>query len=203
MRPTPIRAKRSELLPLAAAALLLLHGCDRPEAQQPEPVLGTNEECLLLVWDKQLARDEAYDRANDTVEGGAISCATGTSASQFREAIAALQEAARSGDRKRMLQELGLPLLYIDAQGNSRELKSPEMVEAVFDEVFDPPMLEALSRMDLKRMTVVPDQGAFFELGSLWLVVPEAGARPRLVTVNRQALDEAAAAVRRRAQAAR
>lgn len=198
MPPTPIRAIPSELL-AAAAAVLLLQGCDRPEAPQPEPVLGANEECLVLVWDRQQDRDEAYDRANDEVEGGAISCVTGSSASQFRAAIAALQDAARSGDRKRMLQELGLPLLYIDAQGNQRELTSPAMVEAAFDEVFDPAMLEALGRMDLKQMTVVPDQGAFFELGSLWLVVPEPGARPRLMTVNRQALSEAAAAVRRQA----
>lgn len=200
MRLTAIPVARLELLPCAAALLLLLQGCNDPQAKQSaDAVLTTDQDCLLLVWDKQQARDETYDRANDRVEGGAISCVTGSTPTQFRAAIADLQAAARSGDRKRMLRELGLPLLYIDAGGHSRELKSPEMVEAAFDQVFDAATLQALDRMDLKHMTVVPEQGAFFELGSLWLVVPEPGARPRLVTINQQALSEAAAAVRRKA----
>ena len=58
----------------------------------------------------------------------------------------------------------------------------------------------AIERLDLSRMTVVPERGGFFELGSIWLVVDKMGARPRLVTVNRQALDEAAGAARRKAQ---
>lgn len=201
MRHTAIPATRLERLSGAAALLLLLQGCNDPQAKQSaDAVVAADQDCLLLVWDKQQVRDEEYDRANDKVEGGAISCVTGSTPTQFRAAIADLQAAARSGDRKRMLRELGLPLLYIDANGKSRELKSPEMVEAAFDEVFDATTLQALGRMDLKHMTVVPEQGAFFELGSLWLVVPEPGARPRLVTVNQQALSEAAAAVRRKAE---
>ena len=47
---------------------------------------------------------------------------------------------------------------------------------------------EALLReVDLDALTVVPEQGAFVELGSVWLVVNRNGGRPRIVTVNKQA----------------
>ena len=60
-----------------------------------------------------------------------------------------------------------------------------------------------LREVDLDALTVVPDQGAFVELGSVWLVVDRNGGRPRIVTVNRQALDEAARAMRAQAEAGR
>ena len=132
-----------------------------------------------------------FDRDHDFVEGGAISCATGTSASQFDAAIATLREAAKSGNKARLLQEVGLPLLYIDADGNRREIEDRQEVEAVFDEIFDPSMIEVLQELDLSRMRVAKDQGGYFELGAIWLVVDRDGGRPRLMTVNRQALDEA------------
>lgn len=157
------------------------------------------DDCLLLVWGEQEKRDVAFDRANDLAEGGAISCATGTTASQFRAAITAIREAAQSGNKARMLEEIGIPMLYIDAEGNRRPLEDREAIEALFDKVFDPRMLEVLQRIELDEMTVVQDQGAFFELGTLWLVVDEAGGRPRIVTVNRQALDDAAEAAKEKA----
>ena len=61
-------------------------------------------------------------------------------------------------------------------------------------------MLALLREVDLDALTVVPDQGAFVELGSVWLVVDRKGGRPRIVTVNKQALGEAASAVRAEAQ---
>lgn len=199
---TPIRATKPRLLLCAAA--LLLSACDRQAAAPPQPRIAEDsaEDCLLLVWASQARRDEAFDRANDRVEGGAISCATSTSPSQFRDAIAAIKAAAAARDKRRMLEEVGFPLLYIDAGGRQRTLDSAA-IEAAFDEIFDAETLGLLQRMDLERMTVIEGQGAFFELGSLWLVVPAPGARPRLVTVNRQALAEAAAAVRREASEAR
>jgi len=91
-------------------------------------------------------------------------------------------------------------LLYIDAQGERREIKDRAEVDAVFDEIFDPAMLALLQRLDLSRMSVAKDQGGYFELGALWLVVDENGGRPRLMTVNRQALDEALEAAREQAE---
>ena len=67
-------------------------------------------------------------------------------------------------------------------------------------EVFDPTVLDALQRLDLSQITVENEQGAYFELGSLWLVVDRQGGRPRLVTVNRQALLEAAKAAKNRTE---
>ena len=157
-------------------------------------------DCLLLVWSSQKERNPQFDRDHDFVEGGAISCATGTSASQFDVAISTLRDAARSGDKARLLREVGLPLLYIDGDGKRREIKDRTEVEAVFDEIFDPAMIEVLQKIDLSRMCVAKDQGGFFELGAIWLVVDRDGGRPRLMTVNRQALDEAAGAARRKAQ---
>ena len=101
-----------------------------------------------------------------------------------------------------MLREVDIPLIYIDNDGNRRALADPQTVDAVFDEVFDGATMAMLQRIDLSQMTVVPEQkGGFFELGSLWLVVDEPGSRPRIVTVNRQAIMEAAEAARAKAQA--
>ncbi len=158
------------------------------------------EDCLLLVWSNQNEQDTAFDRAHDFVDGGAISCATGTSAGQFEAAISALREAAASGNKAHLLAQIGLPLLYIDAAGERREIEQRAQVEQVFDEIFDAPMLDLLQRLDLANMSVSKDQGGFFELGAVWLVVDKEGGRPRLVTVNRQALDEAAKAARREAE---
>ncbi|MCA0908985.1 hypothetical protein [Qipengyuania gaetbuli] len=202
-------------LHLALLPLTLLLACSpaevaEGEAQQspqlPAPEVGESpdpgENCLLLVWSEQDAPDVDFDRSHDTVKGGAISCATGTSASQFEAAIAALRDAARSGDKERLLREVGIPLLYIDAKGDRRELTGDE-VDTLFDEVFDARMIALLQNLDLSHMTVEKDQGAFFELGSLWLVVDATGGRPRVVTVNRQALGEAAEAARRQADKGR
>lgn len=169
------------------------------EARLDEALQTAKDDCLLMVWSEQAERAVAFDRAHDRVKGGAISCATGTTASQFEVAILAIREAAKSGNQARMLEQIGLPLLYIDSEGKRRPIESREMVEQIFDEVFDARMLETLGRLDLADMTVVPEQGAFFELGSLWLVVDEKGGRPSIVTVNRQALDDAARAAREKA----
>ena len=158
------------------------------EQEDPDAV----ENCLLLVWSEEEEPDIDFDRANDVVTGGAISCATGASPSRFEAAIAALREAARSGDKARILAQLGIPLLYIDENGERQDL-TEEQVEALFDDIFDSDMLDMLQRLDLSQMTVEQERGAFFALGSLWLVVDENG-QPKVVTVNRQALLEAATA---------
>ncbi|KLE36135.1 hypothetical protein AAW00_05615 [Aurantiacibacter luteus] len=159
----------------------------------PQGSLDAAQDCLLVIWDAQAEPNRDFDRAHDSVEGGAISCATGTSASEFEAALAAIRAAAAANDRAALVRELGLPLLYIDAEGNRREL-TDELAEEGFDEVFSPEMLEMMQDLSLEDITVVPDQGAFFKLGSLWLVADRQGGRPRLVTVNRQAFAEAAEA---------
>ena len=111
----------------------------------------------------------------------------------------ALREAAASGEKTRLLKEIGIPMLYIDSRGERREL-SQAQIDNLFDEIFDERMLDVLRRLDLSDITVENQQGAYFELGSLWLVVEQQGGRPRLVTVNRQALDEAAETAQRKAQ---
>ncbi|GAA5051845.1 hypothetical protein GCM10023208_12120 [Erythrobacter westpacificensis] len=151
-------------------------------------------DCLLVVWEQQVSPDREFDRANDPAEGGLISCATGTSASQFEAALTALREAATGEDRDALLGEIGVPLLYIDADGNRRDMMETDLAEREFTEVFSPEMLALMRSLDLRDMTVVPDQGGFFELGAIWLSPGEPGGRPRVVTVNRQALAEAAAA---------
>ncbi len=184
----------------------MLSGCS---AEEPMPLDTTGEleipaeagsaaveaerDCLLVVWDQQATPNRNFDRANDLAEGGLISCATGTSASQYEEALAALRKAASGNDRNALLGELNIPLLYIDADGNRRDLMDTDLAERDFDEVFSPEMLALMRDLDLREMTVVPDQGGFFELGAIWLTPGEPGGRPRLVTVNRQALAEAAA----------
>jgi hypothetical protein len=203
---TPVRAHfrgpRPSAFPLAGALLLAACGAQeapRQEAEADTPAASAGSDCLVLAWQEQQAPDRAFDEAHDLAEGGAISCATGTTASQFQAALAAIRAAAQSGDKSRLLQELGIPLLYIDAQGHRRELQRPEMVDAVFDEVFTPDAIAVLGRVKLEDLTVVAGQGAFVELGGIWLVVDRAGGRPRIATVNQQALGEAAEAARQAA----
>lgn len=168
------------------------------QAVEEEASANPGDNCLLMVWSEQDDPDIEFDRANDAVNGGAISCATGASPSQFEAAISALRDAARSGNKARILEEVGIPLLYVTDEGERRELTEGE-VELLFDEVFDDNMLDLLQRLDLSQMTVEQDQGGFFELGSLWLVVDDSG-QPRVMTVNRQALDEATEAAREKAE---
>ena len=188
-------------MPLAVA--LLLASCGAQDAPEQEAagtaVAAAASDCLVLAWQQQQAPDRAFDEAHDLAEGGAISCATGTTASQFEAALAAIRAAAQSGEKARLLQELGITLLYIDAEGNRRELQRPEMIDAVFDEVFTPEAVAVLGRVKLEDLTVVAGQGAFVELGGIWLVVDRTGGRPRIATVNQQALGEAAEAARRAA----
>ncbi len=188
----------------ALAAALVLTGCgavpeqpdpSRSQSVQQSPIQGPD--CLMLVWQNQDAPNEAFDRARDNAPGGAISCATGTSASQFEAALAAIRGAARSGDRRRLLDQLGMPLLYIDGTGKRREVRREDLANSLFDEVFDPVTIDLLSRVRLEDLTVVSGQGAFVELGAVWLVVDHKGGRPRIATVNRQALDEALEAAHR------
>ena len=202
MTPEERQELKDEIRDLCGVALkkLLMGDTDGPKSAD---IVAKGEaapgDCLLLVWSSQKERNPQFDRDHDFVEGGAISCATGTSASQFDVAISTLRDAARSGDKARLLREVGLPLLYIDGDGKRREIKDRTEVEAVFDEIFDPAMIEVLQKIDLSRMSVAKDQGGFFELGAIWLVVDRDGGRPRLMTVNRQALDEALDTARERA----
>lgn len=168
------------------------------ETVKAEASPSPGDNCLLMVWSEQDDPDIEFDRAHDAVKGGAISCATGASPSQFEAAISSLRDAAKSGDRARILEEVGIPLLYITDDGERRELTEDE-VESLFDEVFDDNMLDLLQRLDLTQMTVEKDQGGFFELGSLWLIVDDSG-QPRVMTVNRQALGEAAVVAREQAE---
>ena len=156
-------------------------------------VQAEERDCLLVVWEQQSAPDRRFDRANDMTEGGLISCATGTSASAYEQALERIRSAAAQDNRNALLGEVDIPLLYIDREGNRRDMMDSELAERGFDEVFSPEMLALMRDLDLEEMTVVPDQGGFFELGAIWLSPGEPGGQPRLVTVNRQALAEAAA----------
>ena len=187
-------AKPSAVLVPAA----LLAACSQPEprpAAEREMAVAEPEDCLLVLWEKQSDPQPDFDRENDETRGGAISCATETTPSRFDAAILAIREAAESRNRQGVLREVGLPLLYIDAHGRQRRFVSQDEVDAAFDEVFDAEMLALMQRIELDDMSVASGQGGDFALGSLWLAVPEPGARPRIVTVNRQALREAAATV--------
>lgn len=190
-------AKKPELAAMLAA-FSLLAACDGATANGKPSTLeaiekANEQDCLFLVWGAQQLRDEEFDRANDLTEGGAISCATDTTPSQYRDAIETIRDAAKSGDRKGMLSEVGIPLLYIDKSGERRELTDPAKIEAVFDEIFDPELVAMMGALDLSEISVEREAGGYFSLGALWLRPETRGGRPRIVTINRQALEEALA----------
>lgn len=149
------------------------------------------------MWRSQPAPDRAFDRAHDRVDGGSISCATNTSASQYAAALAAIRAAATSGDKAALLAQVSLPLLAIGKDGRRSELERGALAGKGFDEAFPPPMIAVLKQARLSDLTVAPDEGAFLRLGAVWLASGRAGGRPRIVTVNLQALSEANAAARR------
>ena len=198
---------------ILAMAGLALSGCNSEDALPVRPsaeaetltipdeatvaVAAAERDCLLVVWESQqegitdAGPQHDFDRANDAAEGGLISCATGTSASQYERALASIRAAAASDEPQAILRQMRVPLLVIDGDGNRLELGDTQQAEAAFDDIFTPDMLAALQRLELDDMTVVPDQGGFFELGAIWLSPAEPGGTPMLVTVNRQALMEA------------
>jgi hypothetical protein len=154
---------------------------------------GRPGDCLTLVWKARPALDEGFDRAHHWASGGALSCATGTGASQFAAELTTIRSAAARGDRAALSAEVALPLLYIDRAGHKRELDRSALAERSA-EVFSPPMIALLERVTLDDLSVVPREGAFVPLGAVWLVAERPGGRPLIVTIDREALDEAAAA---------
>ena len=169
-----------------------------PDGKRVEASSEEAADCLIAIWEtREKAGDfggeaeRQFDRDHDKAEGGAISCATGSSASQFERTLKALRDSAGNSDRAALLAEAGIPLLFIDSKGKVEELTDAKALEAAFDNVFTKATIAKLRTIELEKMIVVPNKGGFFDLGALWLVVPETGARPRLVTVNDQAAAEA------------
>ena len=154
-------------------------------------------DCLEEIWAVRERADDFggdeerdFDRAHDAAAGGAISCATATSATQFVRTIEALRESATNRDRAAVLERAGIPLLFINSDGNREEIRDRVALEAAFDRIFTDRTLERMKTLDLEDLTVVPGKGGFFDLGAIWLVVPETGAEPKLVTLNDQASAE-------------
>jgi hypothetical protein len=171
----------------------LLCACGAAPAEPDPAALPTlrAETCLPQVWQSQDSPDEAFDVAHDKVEGGSISCATETTPSVYSAALRAIRAAAIKGDRAALARESAAKLLVIDALGGRRDLPGQD---SSGEDVFTPDLLTLLSQVELSDMTVAPDGGGFFALGTVWLAPPEPGARPRIVTINLQALAEAKAA---------
>jgi hypothetical protein len=186
------------MLALAALALAGSGGSPAPAEKNPLAAAENTGDCLSAVWQAQPRPDRAFDRAHDAAEGGSISCATGTSASQFAAALTAVRAAAASGDKAALMAQLSVPLLSIDAHGTRHNYSQAELAGRAFAESFPPEVIALLARARLDDLTVVPDQGAFVSLGTVWLQASRPGGKPRIVTVNLQALGEAKAAARRR-----
>lgn len=152
------------------------------------------ESCLTDVYRDRPARDEAFDRAHDAMPGGSLSCGLSITASELRDTLAQLREAAAAEDRKRLLGHVGIPMVYIDAQGTVRQLPSMTDIEAFYDDIFTTAVVRRLATLRLEDASVVPGEGLFFDLGAVWLIVADESGRPQLLTVNHQAAEEAAAA---------
>ncbi|WP_343343546.1 hypothetical protein WJT74_08125 [Sphingomicrobium sp. XHP0239] len=210
----PILARVNAIAGVAALGILL-SGCDGteptresdaeraielaqgPEGERARPGGEAATDCLEDIWAVREQADDYggqserdFDRANDAAEGGAISCATATSATQFVRTIEALRDSASNRDRAAVLERAGIPLLFINSAGEREEIRDRASLEAAFDRIFTDRTLDRMQNLELEDLTVVPDKGAFFDLGAIWLVVPETGAEPKLVTLNDQASAE-------------
>ena len=190
---------------LVALSALALAACDSAPMDTPaEATLATvaqpTEGCLARVWQEQESPDPEFDRAHDQADGGSISCDLGTSASRLAATLADIRAAAAAGDRTALRRHLAVPLLHIDADGTRRQLSAGDLDGSMLDEILQPELMALLARGRLEDLAVVPDEGAFLELGAVWLAVRGGDGLPRIVTVNHQALAEAAAAEARRAR---
>jgi len=202
IRATPTGRRLPSRAAVAAALVLTATSCgpSAPESKPPaenalRSGLEESADCLAVVWKAQPAPGKAFDRAHDRADGGALSCATGTSASEFAAALAAIRWAAPRRDRTALASQIGLPLLFIDVSGKKTRLDRDDLA-ADAAHVFSPPILAMLERLKLEDLSVVPHEGAFADLGAVWLVAGRTGGRPKIVTIDRQALEEAAAARR-------
>ena len=73
-----------------SAALDAVEDAQGPDGTREPAGSEAAEDCLLVIWEQRAGAEDfggederAYDRAHDKADGGAISCATATSASQF------------------------------------------------------------------------------------------------------------------------
>lgn len=121
---------------------------------------------------------------------------TGTTASRFAAELSTIRAAAASGDKAALLAQVSIPLLWIDRGGARHELSQAELARD-YAEVFPPEIVALLGQVALDDLSLVPDQGAFVSLGAVWLAASRPGGKPRVVTVNLQALAEARAAAKR------
>ena len=190
--------------PLAVLALLVLAGCGQaPQGDQfagmasgspsPDRISVTPDSCLLLVWDAARPQDAAFDKANDIVEGGSISCATGSTAGQFEQTLSSARQAADTQDMASLVAMSAEPLLYIDARGERHEYPDRNALSVDAASVFAPEILTVFRTAQLTDLTVAPQDGAFLALGTVWLSVPATGAAPQIRTINLQAAAEAEA----------
>ncbi len=150
------------------------------------------KDCLDDIWSSQPVRDEVFDRDHDFVQGQSISCATGTTAGRFAAAITDIREAANGGDADGVLLQFDSRVLYIDDAGKRLTLADDASRTSNRDVMLDAQMLTLLSELDLSNMQIVPGQGVFFEVGTVWLASRQRGGYPKIVTINRQAMREAA-----------
>ena len=81
-----------------------------------------------------IAQTENTTRLIDRLVTAARDAQMALGASQFTARQMALREAAKSGNKARILEEVGIPLLYIDAQGNRREIE--KLARAMADAVW-------------------------------------------------------------------
>ena len=193
---------------LTMLTLLLLAGCNQaPQGDQMAGIAAGSERpdkstasaqaqpnsCLLLVWDAAGSTDVAFDRANDAVAGGTISCAAGTTPTRFSQTMETMRAAAGARDIGALTQALADDVLLIGTDGERTQItvETPSPDRAA---LFTPDVIEALSEMTLADLTVAPGQGAFLALGGIWFGVAETGGAPQIRTINRQALVEAKAA---------
>ena len=169
-----------------------------PVAVAPSPP-AANERCLKLVWAASGTQDNPFDRENDAVDGGSIACDLQTSASAVTTSLDTIRAAAQSDDRDDLAKVVVYPLRFHDRLGKVRSISSASELAKSHDIVFDSYTRAHLARLTMADMHIIPGEGAFFELGGVWIAANANGAQPRIITLNQQALTEADAARNRAA----
>lgn len=168
---------------------------EKPAASPATPTIHPKpavEDCLEDIWPTQPERDETFDRDHDQLNGQSISCDTGTTAGRFAATLDDIRDAASAKDADLILAQFDGRVLYIDEAGERVTLADETSRADIRDAMFDAEMLVLLSQIDLSKLELLPGEGAYYEFGTIWFASQQRGGYPRIITINRQAMREAA-----------
>ena len=184
------KSKFSGVNPCAAICVVIsVSGCSQPSNGQ---VVADGEaakavECREFVYTNyQQSRDnEEFDTANDVLPDGIVSCQILTSPSEVQIFITVLSDAIRTGDSSRIASQSGVPVLFINRDGEARSLDEPDL-RVAWPEI-SASLRQKLPELTIQNVKLQRSEGVFFGDGYVWGRVDADTGSVVLKTINLEA----------------